>query len=103
MLGTFSILFILFSVLQTVRILNLLGICFEIICCIFVISAVGIICFCIILDYIVIFTGCIFFRKVHFTAIIMLNFFTNKSLKFWWIFFCIPCWLFLQNHVYWQS
>jgi hypothetical protein len=36
----FSILFILFSVLLTVRILTLLGICFENTNCIFVISAV---------------------------------------------------------------
>jgi hypothetical protein len=36
---------------------------------------VGIICFGIILDYVVIFTGCIIFGKVHFTAVIMPIFF----------------------------
>jgi hypothetical protein len=37
--GTFSVLFILFNVLLTVRVLNLLGICFEILCCMLVIFA----------------------------------------------------------------
>jgi hypothetical protein len=37
------------------------------------ICCVGIIYFGIILDYVVIFTGCIFFGKVQFTAVIMPN------------------------------
>jgi hypothetical protein len=36
----------------------------------------------------------VIFEKIHFTAVIMPDFFffgTNKYLIFWRIFFCIPC------------
>jgi hypothetical protein len=71
---SFSILFILFSVLLTVRILTLLGICFKNVNCIFVISVVLELCvsvsFWTILSYFVI----VAFGKVFFTAIIMPKF-----------------------------
>jgi hypothetical protein len=59
--GTLSIIVILFSNLLTVRILNLLGNVFEIIKCIFAISAVlGSFVFGIILDCIGTFADCNF-------------------------------------------
>jgi hypothetical protein len=75
--GIFLVLFILFSVLLTIRILNLLGICLRLKLHIFYISYVGIICFGILLDCIAVlgYLLVVIFGKVHFTAVIMPNFF----------------------------
>jgi len=76
LLSTFQVLFlvhfILFSLFVTVRILIILGMLLR---CIFMISAV--LGLSILVDYIVIFFMFVIFWKVHFTVVIMPDFFVN--------------------------
>jgi hypothetical protein len=65
------------------------------------ICCVGIICFGIILDCIVIFASCNFLKSLFYCRYNAKKFLELTRVIFWRIFFCIPCWLFLHNHVCW--